>query len=220
MMSSKWKEEQPPNFINFISSFLSKNCFRLNFVPIPPDFIFNCGGLSAAFMFVTNWNPDNTSQVYSRALKLKEQFAHFYVVITLSTREQNDLFARSYFESGFDIGRPSFVPVLDLEMGFEKLVKIAHSLGVCKQQDVINRMKDERKQAMQSMDAFVSAVTSIPGLDNHDANSLSQAVGSIEAIAKASKEYLLENTDLSAEKVETVARFFKDPEFFLSPKLY
>jgi hypothetical protein len=27
------------------------------------------------------------------------------------------------------IGKPTFVPVKDLEMGFEKMVKIAHSSG-------------------------------------------------------------------------------------------
>lgn len=48
---------------------------------------------------------------------------------------------------------------------------------------------------------------------------LNQAIGSIEAIAKASKEYILENTDLSAEKAEIITRFFKDPSYFLSPKI-
>lgn len=48
---------------------------------------------------------------------------------------------------------------------------------------------------------------------------LNQAIGSIEAIAKASKEYILENTDLSAEKAEVIFRFFRDPKFYLSPKI-
>lgn len=30
---------------------------------------------------------------------------------------------------GMEFGRPTFVPVQDLEMGFEKIVKIALSLG-------------------------------------------------------------------------------------------
>jgi len=30
---------------------------------------------------------------------------------------------------GMVIGKPTFVPVQDLEMGFEKMVKIAHSSG-------------------------------------------------------------------------------------------
>ncbi|GAB4861188.1 hypothetical protein Ancab_036345 [Ancistrocladus abbreviatus] len=190
MMSKQWRDEQHPTFINFISSFLSANSFRLNIVPIASDFIFNCGGLSVAFVFVTNWDSSTTSLIYSRVLKLKEQFAHLYVVVTLPTEEQNDSFVRSYFKSGVDIGRPTFVPVQDLEMGFEKIVKIAHARGVCKRQDVVNRMKAE----------------------------LNQAIGSIEAIARASKDYLVENTDLSAEKVETITRFFRDPTFYLGPK--
>lgn len=28
-----------------------------------------------------------------------------------------------------DIGKPAFVPALDLEMGFEKIVRIAHARG-------------------------------------------------------------------------------------------
>ena len=48
---------------------------------------------------------------------------------------------------------------------------------------------------------------------------LNQAVGSIEAIAKASKKYILQNTDLSADKAETISRFFRDPRFYMSPKI-
>ncbi|GMH00118.1 hypothetical protein Nepgr_001957 [Nepenthes gracilis] len=143
MMSNKWRDEQHPSFINFITSFLSANSFRLNFVPIAPDFIFNCGGVSVAFVFVTNWDCASTSLIYSRTIKLKEQFANLYVVITIPTQEQNDSFVRSYLKSGIDIGRPTFVPVKDLEMGFEKAVKIAHARGVCKRQDALNRMKAE-----------------------------------------------------------------------------
>ncbi|KAK9741068.1 hypothetical protein RND81_03G079200 [Saponaria officinalis] len=219
MMSNKWKQEQHPSFISFISSFLNANFFRLNIVPIAPDFIFNCGGVSVAFIFATSWDCYSTSQLYNRLHKIKEQFANLYVIVTLPTKEQNDSFVRSYFKSGFDIGRPTFVPVLDLEMGFEKIVKIAHARGVCKQYDIISRMKEERKQSVQKMDVFLKVITSIPGIDNHDANSLSQAIGSIEAIAKASKECILENTDLSSNKAETIWRFFRDPKFYLSPKI-
>ena len=36
LMRNAWKEDQHPSFINFISTFLSANSFRLNFVPIAP----------------------------------------------------------------------------------------------------------------------------------------------------------------------------------------
>ncbi|KAH0976592.1 hypothetical protein GBA52_026311 [Prunus armeniaca] len=173
MMSNTWRDEQHPSFINFISTFLTANAFRLNFVPIAPDFIFNCGGSSVAFIFVTSLDPTCISQIFGRVQKLKLQFANLYVVITLPTKEKNDLFVRSYF----------------------------------------------KKQTVQAVNVFQRVVTSIPGIDNHDANALNQAIGSIEAISKASKEQILENTDLSADKAEVVSRFFRDPKFYLSPKI-
>ncbi|KAK6116729.1 hypothetical protein DH2020_049549 [Rehmannia glutinosa] len=219
IMSTTWKDEQHPSFIKFISSFLDANSFRLNFVPIAPDFIFNCGGLSVAFIFSTNWDFRDTASIFSKIQKLRGQFAHFYVVVTLPTKDQNDSFIRSYFKYGMEFGRPTFIPVQDLEMGFEKIVKVAHTRGVCKRQDAIAKLRAEREKSVQSMDVYIKVVTSIPGIDNHDANALNQAIGSIEAIAKASKEYILENTDLSTEKAETVARFFRDPKYYLGPKI-
>ncbi|RYR32304.1 hypothetical protein Ahy_A10g046896 [Arachis hypogaea] len=118
LMRNVCKGEQYPSVINFISTFLSANSFRLNFVPIAPDFIFNCGGLSVAFVFVTNWGCNNVSLIFSR---------------------------------------------IHLE--------------------------------------------------------LSQAIGSVQAIAKASKDQILENTDLSAEKAEMISRFLRDPKLYSSPKI-
>ncbi|KAF5186958.1 Parting dancers protein [Thalictrum thalictroides] len=219
MMRNTWKDEQRPSLIHFISSFLTANSFRLNFVPIAPDFIFNCGGLSVAFVFLTTWDCNNTSLFFTRIQKLKGQFGNLYVIVTLQTREQNESFVRSYFKYGMEIARPTFVPVQDLEMGFEKIVKIAHARGVCKRQDVLSKMKAEREHSVQGMDAFLRVVTSIPGIDNHDANTLNQAIGSIEAIAKASKDHILEKTDLSVEKAERTSLFFRDQKYYLSPKI-
>uniref|UniRef100_A0A0E0A3H2 Phospholipase/carboxylesterase/thioesterase domain-containing protein n=1 Tax=Oryza glumipatula TaxID=40148 RepID=A0A0E0A3H2_9ORYZ len=137
---------------------------------------------------------------------LKRQLKHLYVVVAVPTKEQNESFNRSYHKYGMKLGFPTFVPVTDPEMGFEKIVKIAHALGVCKQQDIISRLKNEREQAVQCTDSFLRVLTSIPGIDNHDANALAQAIGSIEAIAKASKKFILENTDLSTDKAETIVR--------------
>ncbi|CAN1355284.1 Protein PARTING DANCERS [Linum perenne] len=234
MMSTKWRDEQHPSFIDFVSSFLAANSFRLNFVPIAPDCIFNCGGISVAFIFVTNWDCSNSMPVFNRVQKLKAQFANLYVVVCLPTEETNESFVRSYFKSGMEIGRPPFMPVQDLEMGFEKMVKIAHTRGACKRQDVTSTMKAEVCMEenvlhspviriaiillVQVMDNFLKVLTSIPGINSHDANSLNQAIGSIEAIAKASKESILENTDLSPEKAEIISRFFRDSEFYLSPR--
>ncbi|KAL4559648.1 hypothetical protein LXL04_031791 [Taraxacum kok-saghyz] len=218
MMSTKWRDEQHSSFINFISSFLTANSFKLNPVPIAPDFIFNCGGLSVAFIFVINYDCNNPEPIFSRAQKLKTQFAHLYVVIILPLKEQNDFFIQSYFRYGVDIGRPTFVPALDLEMGFEKIVRIAVLRGVCKRQDVVSKLKVERERLVQSTDVFLKVVSSIPRVAPHDANAL-QSIGSIEGIAKASKENLLENTDMSSEKADMIQRFFRDPKVYLSPKI-
>ncbi|XP_020249777.1 protein PARTING DANCERS [Asparagus officinalis] len=219
MMNTSWRDEQHPSFIHFISSFLSANSYRLNFLPIAPDFIFNNGGLSVAFIFVTNWNCDHASAVFGRMEKLRRQFGHLYVVVSVPTMEQNDSFNRSYFKYAVELGAPTFVPVRDPEMGFEKIVKIAHARGVCKRQDAVSMMKLEREQAVQRMDCFLKVVTSIPGIDNHDANALAQAIGSVEDIAKASKGFILESTDLSMDKAEMIVRFFRDPNYYLSPKI-
>uniref|UniRef100_A0A1J3G9N0 Protein PARTING DANCERS n=2 Tax=Noccaea caerulescens TaxID=107243 RepID=A0A1J3G9N0_NOCCA len=218
IMSNAWKDEQEPSLISFISAFLSSNSFRLNFVSISPDLIFNCGGVSVAFVFVTKWDCCNVASIFSRVKRLKGQFARLYVVATLSTKEQSDSFVRSYFQYEMEFGKPAFVQVTDAEMGFEKIVKIAHSRGVCKQQKVASKLKAERKRSVQDTNMFVRLVTSIPNINKHDANTLYQAIGSIEAIAKTSKKDILSNTDLSSEKAEILSRFFQDPELYLSPK--
>ncbi|XP_062180601.1 protein PARTING DANCERS homolog [Phragmites australis] len=219
MMNTSWRDKQHPNLINFITTFLTANSYRLNFLSVSPDFIFNNGGLSVAFVFETNWDCGKEAAIFSRVNTLKRQFKHLYVVVTVPTAEQNESFNQSYFKYGMELGCPTFVPVLDPEMGFENIVKIAHARGVWKQQDIISTMRNEREQAVQCMDAFLRVLTSIPGIDSHDANALAQAIGSIEAIAKASKGFILENTDLSTEKAERVVRFFRDPQYYLSPKI-
>ncbi|KAI4356951.1 hypothetical protein L6164_000929 [Bauhinia variegata] len=219
LMRNTWKEEQHPYFINFISTFLSANSFRLNCVPIAPDFIFNSGGLSVAFIFVTNLDHKNVSTIFNRVQKLRMQFTRLYVVISLPAREEIDLFFQSYFKFGMVMGKPTFLPVQDPEMGFEKMVKIAYSSGVCKQQNIGERLNAERKESVQAMDLYLKVVTLIPSIDKHDANMLNQAIGSVQAIAKASKEQILENTDLSIDKAEIISMFFREPKFYLSPKI-
>ncbi|KAE8692387.1 TMV resistance protein N-like [Hibiscus syriacus] len=216
MMNTTWRDQQHPSFINFISSFLAANCFRLNFFPISADFIFNCGGLSVAFIFVTKWDHGNVETVFSRAKKLKAQFGHLYVTVNLPTRDKNDSFLCSYFKYEMQLGKPTFVPVQDIEMGFENIVKIAHSCGVSKQQEVKSKLKAEKNQSVQGMENFIRVMTSIPGIDNHDAHALNQTTGSIEGIAKASKECLVETTDLSANKAEIIVKWRLDENLQLN----
>uniref|UniRef100_A0A0D9WKF3 Uncharacterized protein n=1 Tax=Leersia perrieri TaxID=77586 RepID=A0A0D9WKF3_9ORYZ len=233
IVSTSWRDKQQPSLINFVAAFLAANSYRLNFQSISPDFIFNNGGSSVAFIFETNWDCQNEGAVFKRVNLLKRQMRYLYVIVVVPSGEQNESFNQSYHKYGMELGCPTFVPVTDPEMGFEKIVKIAHALGVCKQQDIVTTMKNEvlphvsrytmlcflREQAVQCMDSFLCVLTSIPGIDNHDANALAQAIGSIEAIAKASKKFILENTDLSTDKAETVVRFFRDPQYYLRPKI-
>ncbi|CAN6878420.1 unnamed protein product [Brassica oleracea] len=207
IMSNAWKDEQDPSLISFISAFLGSNSFRLNFVSISPDLIFNCGGVSIAFVFVTKWDDCcNVGSIFNRVKRLKAQFARLYVVATLSTKEQDDSFMRSYFQYEMEFGKPAFVLVTDAEMGFEKIVKISTSRGMCKQQKVASKVKVERKRAVQDTDTFIRVLTSIPNINKHDANSLYLAIGSIEAAAKTSKEDILANTDLSSDKADSLSR--------------
>ncbi|XP_078168125.1 DNA ligase-like protein isoform X2 [Carex rostrata] len=219
MMSTSWREKQHPAFISYVSSFLVANSYRLNFLPIAPDFIFNNGGVSVAFIFETCWNCENGTFVLSRVEKLKKQFKHLYVVVAVPTREQNDSFNQSYLGYNFELGRPTFIPVRDPEMGFEKIVNISHVRGACKQRDAISMMKSERERAIQCFDALLHVVTAIPEIDYHDANALAQAFGSIEAIAKATSGSILESTDLSLDKAERIFRFFRDPQYHLTPRM-
>ncbi|XP_065011625.1 protein PARTING DANCERS homolog isoform X2 [Musa acuminata AAA Group] len=189
LMNPTWRDERHPSFIRFIASFLSANSYRLNFLPISPDFIFNNGGLSVAFIFETTWDPDKASVVFSRVERLKAQFRLLYVVIGVPTREQNDSFNHLYFKYGVELGRPTFVPVRDPEMGFEKIVKIAHARGVCKRQDAVGTMRSERERAVQGMDMFLRVVTSIPGIDDHDANASLFGLFSSCNLSALSKQY-------------------------------
>ncbi|KAF9624881.1 hypothetical protein IFM89_015435 [Coptis chinensis] len=52
------------------------------------------------------------------------------------------------------------------------IVKIAHARGVCKRQDALSKLKVEREQLVERMNAFLRVVTSIPGIDKHDANAV------------------------------------------------
>jgi len=141
----------------------------------------------------------SVSECLCRVNTLKRQFKHLYVVVVVSTGEQIESFNQSYFKYapdimlnvkclfwlshcylcgshsryGMELGCPTFVPVCDPEMGFEKIVKIAHARGgkslhsflkfltraqvlnwkvllityllssVCKQQDIITTMRNE-----------------------------------------------------------------------------
>lgn len=54
----------------------------------------------------------------------------------------------------------------------------------------------------------MTTITSIWGLDTHDANSLLAGIGRIQDVAIASDEEILRKTDLSVEKARIIVSFF------------
>ncbi|KAF9589961.1 hypothetical protein IFM89_029577, partial [Coptis chinensis] len=115
------------------------------------------------------------TQKVEGALKFYTEFPIYCVKIAhyvKGTEAEKELGYVGLVRYGLEIGRPTFVPVEELEMGFEKIVKIAHARGVCKRRDALSKLKVEREQSVERMDAFLRVVTSIPGIDNHDANAV------------------------------------------------
>ncbi|KAH7306895.1 hypothetical protein KP509_22G036300 [Ceratopteris richardii] len=117
----------------------------------------------------------------------------------------------------FEIAMPPFIPVNDGQMALERMLNLADVHAECKRQGTVSQVDNEREDLVCSNDAFVVAISSIHGLTPHDANTLQQGIGSIEEIMAASKEDILDNTDLSAEKADAVVKFFHDPPFYMNP---
>ncbi|KAI4970010.1 hypothetical protein ZWY2020_000924 [Hordeum vulgare] len=194
MMSTSWRDKQDHHLINFIGAFLAANSYRLNFLSISLlqiasmvcsekkviSGVFRTSsstmGAIVALIFETNWGWNGAVVLAGATLfpamvnALKRQYKNLYVFVAVPTVEQIESFNQSYFKYGMELGCPTFVPVNDSEMGFEMMLKIAHARGVCKQQDISSTMRNEREQAVQSMDAYIRVLTSIPGIDDHDAN--------------------------------------------------
>ncbi|XP_020869537.1 protein PARTING DANCERS [Arabidopsis lyrata subsp. lyrata] len=91
----------------------------------------------------------------------------------------------------WSLGNLHLYKSLMLRWDSRRLLRLLTLVGCCKQQKVASKLKVERKRIVQDTDIFIRFVTSIPNINKHDANTLCQAIGSIEAIAKASKEDIL-----------------------------
>ncbi|CAN6558544.1 unnamed protein product [Malus baccata var. baccata] len=175
MMSNTWRDEQHPSFINFISAFL--------------DFIFNCGGSSVAFVFVTSLESTAISQLFGRVEKLKMQFPTLCVVITLPTMEQDDLFVRSSLKFGMELGMPTLVLVKDLE-----------------QENVTAQLKAERKQTVQAPGIFQRVIKAIPGIDTPDTNASNHEAFSTPLIVTD----LAKSRVVAIEKSDDIQRRYND----------
>ncbi|KAH7306891.1 hypothetical protein KP509_22G036300 [Ceratopteris richardii] len=175
-------------------------------------------GLSVAFLLITEWNEDTITAALDRAGKIRRTFRNCYAIYSVSSNEANESFLDAYFRSKtFEIAMPPFIPVNDGQMALERMLNLADVHAECKRQGTVSQVDNEREDLVCSNDAFVVAISSIHGLTPHDANTLQQGIGSIEEIMAASKEDILDNTDLSAEKADAVVKFFHDPPFYMNP---
>ncbi|KAH7306894.1 hypothetical protein KP509_22G036300 [Ceratopteris richardii] len=180
-----WKNSNP-SLAQRLELMLDSSGYRVRFLTIAPDFIFNSMGLSVAFLLITEWNEDTITAALDRS-------------------------------KTFEIAMPPFIPVNDGQMALERMLNLADVHAECKRQGTVSQVDNEREDLVCSNDAFVVAISSIHGLTPHDANTLQQGIGSIEEIMAASKEDILDNTDLSAEKADAVVKFFHDPPFYMNP---
>ncbi|KAH7306893.1 hypothetical protein KP509_22G036300 [Ceratopteris richardii] len=179
-----WKNSNP-SLAQRLELMLDSSGYRVRFLTIAPDFIFNSMGLSA-FLLIIEWNEDTITAALDRS-------------------------------KTFEIAMPPFIPVNDGQMALERMLNLADVHAECKRQGTVSQVDNEREDLVCSNDAFVVAISSIHGLTPHDANTLQQGIGSIEEIMAASKEDILDNTDLSAEKADAVVKFFHDPPFYMNP---
>uniref|UniRef100_A0A0A8ZK12 Uncharacterized protein n=1 Tax=Arundo donax TaxID=35708 RepID=A0A0A8ZK12_ARUDO len=90
MMSTSWREKQHPNLIKFIDTFLAANSYRLKFLSVPLDFIFNNGGIFVAFVFEMNWDCEKEAALFRRVNTLKRQFKNLYIVAVIPTSKRNE----------------------------------------------------------------------------------------------------------------------------------
>ena len=207
-MSNTWRDEQHPSFINFISTFLSANSFRLNFVAIAPVIsltlyytLISCNGgiiiklheiITVGFYFQLWWfiggihlcdelglhkclpslwqvskmlpllvffpgilfiwisfmqNSETEDAVWtplcchhtqyqeakwffcSFLLQVSFKSLLYHLVIFIANMMNYLVYLNLLWRFQMELGKPTFIPVRDPEMGFEKIVKIAHSLG-------------------------------------------------------------------------------------------
>ncbi|MCO5597263.1 hypothetical protein L7F22_051339 [Adiantum nelumboides] len=215
-----WKNSNP-SLAQLLASMLDSSGYRLRFLTIAPVQKTGCPfvGISVAFILMTEWNEDTISATLDRVGKIRKLFRNCYVIFAVSSNEANQCFINAYFRSkSIEIAMPPFIPVTDGPMALERMLNVAYvHAGMVNFSFVATQCFLLREELVCSSEAFVAAISSIRGLSPHDANTLQQGIGSIEEIMGASKEEIMENTDLSAEKAEAMAKFFHDAEYYMTP---
>ncbi|EFJ22804.1 hypothetical protein SELMODRAFT_104766, partial [Selaginella moellendorffii] len=214
--SELWRQSHSQDAVSTLSALLQAASYRLRFSAIAPDFILSNAGVSIAFVVVDD---DLTFMYLRRILKMRGTFQNSYVIVTLSSEADYSVFSEFYFSLGFDGEKPACIPVPSKHMALEKMIRIAFVHAECKRQGITGMVDLERKQFVQSEDARMACVSSIPRLELHDAHSLVQGVGSLEAISRSSRESIMETTDLSVDSAESVMKLFNDRVYGSTPLL-
>eukprot|EP00249_Psilotum_nudum_P017864 c26528_g1_i2 orf=333-803(-) len=96
LCSTAWREGHP-DLACLLSSMLESSPYRMKFQSIVPDFIFNSGGISVAFVLLIDWTDENLQRTFERSAKIKERFRNCHVILTVPSDEVNQSFLRSYF---------------------------------------------------------------------------------------------------------------------------
>ncbi|XP_024529083.1 protein PARTING DANCERS [Selaginella moellendorffii] len=216
--SELWRQSHPQDAVSTLSALLQAASYRLRFSAIAPDFILSNAGVSIAFVVVDDVHKELACEA-ERILKMRGTFQNSYVIVTLSSESDYSVFSEFYFSLGFDGDKPAFIPVPSKHMALEKMIRIAFVHAECKRQGITGMVDLERKQFVQSEDARMACVSSIPKLELHDAHSLVQGVGSLEAISRSSRESIMETTDLSVDSAESVMKLFNDRVYGSTPLL-
>ncbi|KAJ7521138.1 hypothetical protein O6H91_19G039600 [Diphasiastrum complanatum] len=193
--------------------------YRLKFSSISDsDFIFNSAGVSVAFIFVADTR-ELTPSLSGKIQKMRNTFCNSYVIVSLANDTNNTNFNNFYLSSILtEIGTPPYIAVKDCNTGLQKMIRMAHVHAECKRQGTIPMIDIERKQFVVSVEACLAAISSIPHLEPHDAYSLQQGIGSIEAISRSSEDDIMATTDLSLEKAKAVVNFFWNTSYSFTPK--
>ncbi|CAI7755611.1 unnamed protein product [Closterium sp. NIES-54] len=182
---------------------MAESGFRTKESNIMPDVIVNSGGISIAFMIGSFQRSD--SELWLKILKVGQMFRHSYgLCVCPSSQDSND-FARLYCQhNNQGVVKPPIIEVIDERSAVEKLLRMVHVLSEAKKQQTASLLNEERTEFVQSSEAIIAPLLTIPGLAPHEAQMVSYHEFSIcsSKIAGA--------TGIPLHKAEAVSSFFRD----------
>ncbi|KAG0609475.1 hypothetical protein M758_8G187000 [Ceratodon purpureus] len=210
LCSAPWRDANLDLVPGLESLLRASNC-NLKFIPgsfTTPDFIATiASGSTVAFIVVTNAAYLSSSNLWKRVTRMGTIFQTSYVLVTISSEDEKAAFNDAYF-SLVESDNTPLLQIPDKTMAGEMMMELAVGHAELKRQGRSAFEKLEREKFVSTDEAYVTTITSIWGLDTHDANSLLAGIGCIQDVANASEEEILRKTDLSVEKARTIVSFF------------